>query len=134
MLRLIKYTVLTVLIIFSAKSFAQDAEELAKKLANPIASLISIPFQNNFDFNIGAYKGFKYTLNIQPVIPISLSEDWNLISRTILPVVSQSDVFGEGSSQSGLGDIVESLFLSPAESKIIWGVGPVILIPAATDD
>ena len=134
MLRLIKYTVLTVLIIFSAKSFAQDAEELAKKLANPIASLISVPFQNNFDFSIGANKGFKYTLNIQPVIPISLSEDWNLISRTILPVVSQSDVFGEGSSQSGLGDIVQSLWLSPTVSEIVWGVGPVLLIPTATDD
>ena len=74
---------------------ADDAQSLAKKLANPIASLISVPFQNNFDFGMGANKhGFRYTMNFQPVIPFALTKDWNLISRTIVPVIAQHNVVG----------------------------------------
>jgi hypothetical protein len=113
------------------------AAELAKKLSNPVAALISVPFQNNFDFGAGPNgDGFQYKLNVQPVIPISLSEDWNLISRTIIPYVYQENIFGT-SSQSGLSDIVQSLFFSPkapTSGGWIWAVGPVLLIPTATDD
>jgi len=111
-----------------------EAHELAKKLSNPVASLISVPFQSNFDFGMGAGSGWRYTLNIQPVIPVALSPEWNLISRTILPIIHQEKVAGTG-SQSGLGDITQSFFFSPAKSRrFIWGVGPVLLIPAATND
>jgi hypothetical protein len=113
-----------------------DAAELAKKLQNPIAALISALIQNNFDFDAGpGGDGFQYKVNIQPVIPITLNEDWNVISRTILPVVYQEKIFGN-SSQSGLSDTLQSLFFSPQKptsSGWIWGAGPVFLLPTATD-
>ena len=114
---------------------AEDPQALAKKLANPISSLISVPFQNNFDFGMGPDKdGFRYTMNFQPVIPVALNKDWNLISRTILPVMAQDDVVGT-SSQFGLGDTVQSFFFSPNKTEpFIWGAGPVLLIPTATDE
>lgn len=114
-----------------------DSAELAKKLQNPVAALISVPFQNNFEWGIGEKsRGFKYTLNFQPVIPISISEDWNVISRTIVPIIHQDDVV-PGSQQGGLGDTTQSLFLSPkapGPGGLIWGLGPVALIPTSTED
>ena len=114
---------------------AANEADLAKKLNNPVAALISVPLQSNLDDGIGTNRqGQKYTLNIQPVVPITLTDDWNLISRTILPVVSQRDIFYGSGAQSGLSDTLQSLFLSPSKaSKLIWGVGPALLIPTGTD-
>ncbi|MFZ4634827.1 MAG: hypothetical protein ACOYNO_11525 [Saprospiraceae bacterium] len=110
-----------------------SAEELAKKLANPVASLISVPFQSNTDVGIGRFNGSRMVLNVQPVVPFSLSENWNLITRYIFPIVSQFDITGENTSQSGLGDAVVSGFFSPKNSAVTWGVGPAFLLPTATE-
>ncbi|MBC2838829.1 transporter [Robiginitalea sp. SC105] len=113
-----------------------QAEQLAKQLQNPVANLISLPFQNNFDFGFDPSDGSRWTMNIQPVIPMGISEDWNLIARAIVPIISQNDVFGPSGSQTGLGDMVLSGFFSPKEpgpGGLIWGVGPVLLVPTATD-
>ncbi|KAB7647969.1 transporter [Polymorphobacter fuscus] len=106
------------------------------QLSNPVAALISVPLQFNFDGEVGpANDGSRISLNVQPVIPISLNNDWNLISRTIVPVVWQKDVFPGAGSQFGISDTVQSFFLSPARpSGIVWGVGPVVLLPTGTDD
>ncbi|MGI9245192.1 MAG: transporter [Steroidobacteraceae bacterium] len=117
---------------------AASAEELAKSLANPIAAMISVPLQMNWDEDISpARDGSRFTLNVQPVVPVSISEDWNLISRTILPVIHQSDIFPGAGSQTGLGDTVQSVFFSPkapTASGWIWGAGPVLLLPTGTDE
>lgn len=118
----------------SQQSPATDTAELAKKLANPVASLISFPIQTNFDFKMGTGSGWRNTTNIQPVIPIALNKDWNLISRTIVPIIYQSNITAPGVSQSGLGDIVQSIFISPNKTEpFIWGAGPAVLVPTATN-
>lgn len=115
-----------------------DAAALAKKLANPVAALISVPLQLNYDDGYGAAdEGDKWLLNVQPVVPISIDEKWNLISRTILPIADQNDLFPGAGSQSGIGDIVQSLFFSPKAPTAggwIWGAGPVFLLPTGSDD
>ena len=118
-------------------SFAQDAEEMAKKLSNPVASLISVPFQFNHDRSIGSADGNRSFINVQPVIPVKLNAEWNLISRTIVPLIDQKNVAGASGNQSGLGDVVQSVFFSPVAPTaggLIWGAGPVLLLPTATKD
>ncbi|MGQ4583603.1 transporter [Lysobacter sp. F60174L2] len=119
----------------SAEPSKSDADELAKALSNPVAALISVPFQYNYDETFGQ-DGYRHSLNIQPVVPISISEDWNLISRTILPVTYQKNVI-PGTDQAGIGDITQSVFFSPKEATkggLTWGIGPVALLPTGTDD
>ena len=112
--------------------------ELAQELTNPLADLMTIPIQMNYDRGIGPLDdGWKLQANIQPVIPFALSENWNLISRTIVPVIYQDDIVPGAGSQFGLGDINQSLFLSPKKPTaggVIWGAGPVLLLPTATEN
>jgi hypothetical protein len=116
------------------KAAGGDAD-LAMKLANPIASLISVPFQQNWDLGMGPTgDGVRYSIIAQPVVPISISNDWNMISRTIVPVIAQDSVTAQGESQFGLGDTLQSLFFSPKKvGKLIWGAGPVLALPTGTD-
>jgi len=110
---------------------ADSDAELAKKTQNPVASLISVPLQNNWDFGIGPADAMKYTLNIQPVIPVSITKDTNLIIRTIVPVIYQEATVAGGDSHSGLGDTTQSFFISPVKPVDGWivGAGPDFLYP-----
>ena len=106
-------------------SFAQhDSESLAKAAQNPLASMISLPFQNNTNFDYGPEDGTQNVLNIQPVWPFKLNDDWNFVTRTILPVMSVPALTPDGSRTTGLGDMTFTGWFSPsAASKWIWGIG-----------
>jgi hypothetical protein len=119
------------------KAWAEDnnAQDLAKAAQNPVADMISLPLQNNTNFGVGPGDDVQNILNVQPVVPLKLNGDWNLITRTIVPLIYQPELAPGYGSEFGLGDINMSLFLSPAKpGEIIWGVGPVLSFPTATDE
>ncbi|HOB61596.1 MAG TPA: neuromedin U [Candidatus Competibacteraceae bacterium] len=112
-----------------------SAEELAKMAQNPVGNLISVPFQDNVNLNVGPEKSTQNVLNIQPVIPIDLNADWNIITRTIIPVISQPAFEPWGDRTDGIGDIQFTAFLSPANANgWIWGVGPIVQLPTNSND
>ena len=125
--------VISALLVLPAPAAGQDADELAKQTQNPVASLISVPLQGNWDFGLGDRDAVGTLLNVQPVMPFGISKDTNIILRIIMPLASQPAPDGTA-RLNGLGDIVATAFFSPAKSgRIIWGVGPVFLLPAATN-
>ncbi|MEM6624207.1 MAG: hypothetical protein AAF674_18445 [Pseudomonadota bacterium] len=131
----------TCLVIFTAASGAADERpttaELSQKLSNPISDLNIVPIQTDFDQGFGPNDGWRVTTVAQPAIPIPINDNWNLISRTIVPLIAQSDIAGPSGEQFGLGDVLQSAFFSPKEPSslgLVWGVGPAIQLPTATDD
>ena len=146
---------MVVLLIAMPIAHAQQGEDLREAAQNPIADLISVPFQNNANFDIGRADNTQNVLNIQPVYPVHLNGSWNLITRPILPVIYQppfvsgrelqalEEIVGPdiGDTEFGLGDLTPEFFFSPRkpiqlgpEASLVWGVGPALQFPTATDD
>jgi hypothetical protein len=124
------------LTVVPAAHAEMSAEELAKLAQNPVGNLVSVPFQNNTNFNVGPRDGTQNILNIQPVYPIELNPDWNVITRTILPLIWQPGFVAGQGTEFGLGDIQLSAFLSPSKptaAGIIWGAGAIVQMPTNTD-
>jgi len=118
----------------STAGAGSSTEDLQKATQNPVASLISVPLQNNANFGIGPYNRTQDVLNIQPVIPVSLTQNWNLITRVIQPIVWQPYPTETTGGEYGFGDMNPTFFLAPSKpKKIIWGVGPAFVIPTATN-
>jgi hypothetical protein len=106
--------------------------DLARKLANPISDLVSVPFQFNWEQNVGPNDETRFVLNLQPVIPFSVSSNWNMIARVIVPFVSQPPLFDGGAPASGVSDVLTSFFFSPKAGGLIWGIGPVLSLPSTS--
>jgi hypothetical protein len=117
-----------------AEPAAGSDADLAKQLSNPVASLVAVPLQFNWDQPVGIDKDTRVTMNFQPVIPIALNSEWNMIVRWIMPYVAQPRLFEGAVPSSGLSDVVASIFFSPAKpGRFIWGAGPVFLLPMTSD-
>ena len=131
--RIVACLLLSALAASPALAAEDSTERLAKETQNPVANLISVPFQNNFNFGAGTDNEMIWIMNVQPVIPIPLNEHWNLITRTIVPIVNQPGLAPGQDDAFGMGDINPSVFLSPAAEKgFIWGVGVTTTLPTAT--
>lgn len=129
----------TLIVLMGSQTvLADQATDIAKKLTNPVAAMISVPLQLNYQQNMGIDdQGNQWKLNVQPVIPIDINDDWNIITRTIVPLISQENTFpGSGTQSSGIGDIAATAWFSPkalTSNGWIWGAGPVFLIPTGSD-
>lgn len=134
-MRIIKWNALVSLLLFSILSFADDsATELAKKSQNPVENMISVPIDNDFNYGYGPNRLVQYNMYLKPVIPFELNDRFNLITRTIITLNHQPNLYPRRDYINGIGDLNPSLFLSPAHpAKVIWGIGPTIFLPTATN-
>ena len=131
----IRLLALVLLIFKISASYGDEAAELAKASQNPVGSMISLPFQNNTSFGIGPDDAISNVLNLQPVYPVALNDDWNLVNRAVIPVIYRDELVPGTGSASGLGDTSITSFFAPSKpGKLIWGVGPSFLFPTATED
>jgi hypothetical protein len=123
---------LCVAIIATVPAFGQedDGAAMAKELSNPISDLVSVPFQMNWEQGVGPTDQTRFILNVQPVIPFSLNEHWNMIARIIMPFLSQPSLAPGVPADFGVSDVLASLFFSPRHSAIVWGIGPVLSLPS----
>jgi hypothetical protein len=110
-----------------------QGENLARQLANPVADLVSIPFQMNWDQGVGPNDQTRFVLNVQPVMPFTLNSNWNMITRVIVPLVSQPVLAPGGTATFGVSDVLASAFFAPIKSRVIWGVGPAISLPSTSE-
>lgn len=137
-MQIVMFLTLLFIILMASNVFAKVAtkktiKELAKTAENPIAKVVTFTFQNNTNFNFGLEDKTQNILNVQSVIPFSLTKDWAVITRTIIPVMSQPGFTSAQDRTTGIGDTAFSAFLSPKHTgKMVWGVGPVFLLPTAT--
>lgn len=134
----LRHIIFAVVTVYALPSSGADKThsntELAKAAQNPLASMISLPFQNNTNFGYGD-DDTQNTMNIQPVWPFKLNENWNLVTRTIIPVVSNPALTPSDDRTNGLGDTSFTGWISPSvPSKLLWGLGPSVTIPTSTDD
>src|SRR5262245_48948988 len=116
-----------------APASTTESGDLAAKLSNPVSDLVSVPFQFNWEQNVGPSELTRFVLNVQPVMPFAMNPDWNLIVRVIAPLVSQPPLAEGGAATFGLGDLTTSFFVSPSKSSLIWGVGPVLVLPSTSE-
>ena len=126
------WSVLALVLLAATESSRADTDvaDQAKQSQNPIADLVSVPFQNNTNLNVGPERGTLNVLNVQPVVPVSLGPDWAVITRTIVPIISEPPLSADGSRTNGIGDVLFSAFLSPrASGGWVWGAGPAIQAP-----
>ena len=131
----ISLSAVSMLLVLPPPAAAQTADELAKQTQNPIASLISVPLQGNWDFGLGDRDATGLLFNFQPVVPFPISPSTNIVLRIIMPLTSQPGTASDGTRINGMGDILSTAFFSPSKaSRIIWGAGPVVLLPTATNN